>query len=488
MVKRCIGIDIGFSHLRAVQVSRTDDGFHIEKTYDAQTRRNTDSASDILKTLTSRHGFDGRAAVAVSVPYNSVFFRSREADSAVAERASVLDSSALEHDFPIQPDETVAQMCSYSLLPGEKYSVLTSAVSKDSLNEKLNVLAKAKLRPDLVDTAIFAIHSVIMVNHPEIMTGQAVIAYVDEAYFTLAVTENSKILIVRNIPIVHHSDNDVDLVREQVAEILSREVEISWRKVFRREIEEDTKIYLVNGDNAFDGIETLIEGNMSCQTVIVNPYAKVKCSAEHNDDSTMCIAEGLAVRALTPEETTGVNFLDADNADTKPALNLKKELIICATLIGAIVVVLLAGLFVQLARLEAKHAGIKSEIRETFQRILPEEKNIVNPPVQLKQKLQTLRADYMLFGSTSGVVVGPLEVLYAVNNSMPSGASIDSMLITTESVRLAGTFQSFESVYSWQRLLQQDPQFSAVDVRDIHREPNSKKVRFTILASLAERE
>jgi len=485
MVKRCIGIDVGSSYLRVVQILRAGERFHIEKVFRTQTRRSTDSLSDILRTLTRQHGFDRRAGIAISMPRNSVFFRNHQTDFAGAEQTSGPESSALEHNFPIQPDETVAQVCSYFRLPGDKYSVLTVAVSKESLHERLGILAGARMRPNLIDAAIFAIHSAVTVNHPEIKTGQAIIAYIDESYLTLAITENDNILIVRNIPIVHYSDDNVDSVREQVAKAFSHEAEISWRKVFRREIGQDTKIYLISGDDAFDGIEMLIKKNLHCQTIIVNPYAKVKCSVEHNGDAAICIAEGLAVRALAPEETTGVNFLEADNADTKSVLNLKKEFMVCATLIVAIAVVWLVGLFVQLTSLEAEYAQVKNEIKEVFQRVLPEEKNIVNPLVQLEQKLQSLRADYAFFGSTSNAAIGPLEVLRAVTNSIPSGATIENMLITTETVRLAGTFQSFESVYNWQRLLQDAPQFSTVDVQDIRREPQSKLVRFTILASLS---
>ncbi len=71
----------------------------------------------------------------------------------------------------------------------------------------------------------------------------------------------------------------------------------------------------------------------------------------------------------------------------KPKLNLRKELITCAALVGAIAVFWLLGLFVRLSILEANYARIKNQIRDVFQTALPQEKNIVNPLVQLEQKL-----------------------------------------------------------------------------------------------------
>ena len=487
MVKRCIGIDIGSSHLRAVQVSHTEDEFCIEKVFSTQTRRSTDSMPDILKSLISKYGFDRRADVVISMPCNAVFFRNLETDSVGAERIRGLDSSALEHNFPVQPNEIVAEVCSYRQLPGEKYSVLTAAVARESLHERLNILARAKMHPHLIDAAIFAIHSTVAVNHPEIMTGQAIIAYISESYLTLAVTQNNNILIVRNIPIISRSGNNIDSVQERIAEVLPHEAQITWYKVFGEEIEQNSKIYLVSADAAFDGLETLVEENLHCQTTIVNPYAKVKSPPDHNGDVGICVAEGLALRALVPEATTGINFLDADNTNIKPALNLKREFAIFVTLAAAIAVVSLIGLFIRLSHLETKYAQVKSEIRDIFQRTLPEEKNIVNPLVQLEQKLQSLRKDYTLLGSVSGAGIGPVEILHAISKSIPSEVNIkiDNMLITTGSVRLTGTSQSFESIYNWQRLLKETPHFSTVDVQDIRREPESELVHFNISISLA---
>ena len=222
MVKRCIGIDIGSSCLRAVQVSRTGEHFNIEKVFSIQTRRDSDSPPEILRSLTSKYGFDRRADVAISMPNDAVFYRNLETDVTGLEQICGLSKrdskrekesasggqtqSVLEHNFPIEPDEIVAQVCSYSQPLGDKYSVLVSAVKRASLHERMNILAEAKMHPNLVEAAIFAVHSAIAVNHPEIMTGQAIIAYIDESYLTLALLENNSILLVRNIPISSCSD------------------------------------------------------------------------------------------------------------------------------------------------------------------------------------------------------------------------------------------------------------------------------------------
>jgi len=266
---------------------------------------------------------------------------------------------------------------------------------------------------------------------------------------------------------------------------VSREVEITWQKVFDRAIQEDTKIYLVSRDNISNDLEAAIAESLPCQTSIVDSYAKLECSAQGDGDTEISLAKGLALRMLVPERTAGINFRQADTANVKPTLDRKKELITCAILVAAIAVVSLLGLFVRLSYLERKYGHIKNEITQVFQAALPQEKNIVSPLSQLEQELQSLRKDYRLFAPLAPTDSRPLEVLRSITVSTPSqgNVKIDDLLITTESVRLNGTCDSFESVYQWQRLLQKIPGFALVDVQDVQKEPKSGAVHFTIVVS-----
>jgi len=487
MVKRCIGIDISSSHLCAVQLARTEQELHIEKTFSAQIRRNTDSPPDILKSLISRHGFDSRAAIATSVPQDAVFFRNLETDFAGLEQIRQHDSAALEHDFPLPADKIVTAVYSYRQLPDGRFSVLTVAVSKESLQQRRSLLAEAKMHPDLAETAIFAIHAAVEVNHPQIKQGLAFIAYVDESYLTLSVTKDNNILIVRNLRLIPPPDSNVGSTAEQIAEVLSEEAEISWRKVFGTEIEPDSRLYLVAAGGISDDLKAAVEEKLPCQTIFVDPYANIKRSPDCEADGTVCLAEGLALRLLSPEKTAGVNFLQADNGGRKPTLNLKKELVICAALVGAIAVFLLVGLFVRLFYMERNYARIGNEIREVFRTALPEEKNIVNPLVQLEQKMESFQKDYQLFATFHPTSLVPLEVLRIISTTVPSqgGFKVNDLLITPSSVRVSGTCDSFESVYRWQESLQKVPGFALVDVQNAQKEAQSNVVHFTILISSA---
>lgn len=166
-------------------------------------------------------------------------------------------------------------------------------------------------------------------------------------------------------------------------------------------------------------------------------------------------------------------------------LNIPHGIILLTGPIGAIAVFSLVGLFVWLSHLETDYARIKNKTTEIFKATLPEEKNIISPLVQLEQKLESFRKDSQLFASLSPTCLTPLEVLHRVSANSPSrtNVKVDDILIAADTVRVNGTCDSFESVYQWQRLLQEVPGFTLVDVKDVQKQFKSGIVHFTMLLS-----
>jgi Tfp pilus assembly PilM family ATPase len=486
MAKRCIGIDIGPAHLRAVQLVQTEDKFCIEKVFCAQTRRSTDSPTDILKLLIHRHGFDRRAAVAVALPPDAVYFRNLETDYAGLEKMRRQDLSELENEFPAPADQVFTHLCSYRQLAGDRYSVLVAAARKTSVQETLDLLAEAKMQPVLAEAGIFAVCEAITANHPEVADGQALLTHINDNCLVLAVIENGNCLMVRNIPFVHRPGNEAQSSEELTAQILRHEAQITWRKTFGSEITADAAIYIAGQKNICNTLASIIKEELPCRIVVADPYAMLKAPVQSCDNEQIWVAEGLALKALAPDKAAAINFLQAAGADRKSALNLKKELVSCTALLGAIVVVWLAGLFIGQTHLETTYAQLKSDIDETFLSALPDEKNIVNPLAQLEQKLTPLRKDYRLLSGFYPGRLEPLEVLQNITTSRPSEGSVkvDDLLVGAKSVRLSGTCDSFDTVYKWQRLLQKVSAFKYVEVDDgLQKDPGSGTVHFTIIIS-----
>ena len=186
MVKRCIGIEIGSGFLRAAQVVGTPDSFRIENVFSTATRRASDSMPNILRSLFDNHGFDKGAEVAVSMPHDAIFFRNIQTDSPSLDQLHSCDPIALAYSFPIPAENLVTQACSSYELSEGKYSVLTAAVNKASLDEVRQSLAKAHIRYRLVEAPVFGMLHALEENHPQLSTGRSAVVYLNGTCLTLA--------------------------------------------------------------------------------------------------------------------------------------------------------------------------------------------------------------------------------------------------------------------------------------------------------------
>jgi len=485
MAKKSIGIDIGRSHLRAVQMVRTPEGFRVEKTFGIQMRRRTDSPANVLRALTTRHGFDRRAEVAVCLPHHAIFFADTEIDGATLEQLRAGTTSVLKDDFPIAADKAMAQVCSTRPAGDDRHAVLVAATSSDLLEEELSLLGEGRLQPTQVETPITAVHAAVAFNHPDCQRGTALILCVERTVLNLAVIHDGNLLMVRNIPMLVPRDSDPESMACQVTETLNREIEITWRKLFDAEPHTELRVYLVAESKAGRYLAAAIEGDVNCRVTLVDPYAKIERAANLDAAFPICVAEGLALRRLLPQSAGSINFLAAHGTSGPVPRNMRKELVFCAGLLAVTAAVWLIGSLVQLSRLESTYAALKGEIEGVTRQTLPEENNIVNPLAQLQQRLNAFRSDSASLTSFHPGRLTPLEILRILSIHRPPAKklTLDDLFVATDSVRVTGRCDSFGTLLEWQRMLEEIPGFENVDIPSPNRDAETGMVDFTLSLS-----
>ncbi len=485
MLKKCIGIDIGRSHVRAVQMVRGPEGLRIEKAFGIQTRRSTDSLPAVLLSLTEEHGFDKRAEVAVSLPHQAFFFADVPTGPAGFQRLRAADTAWLKDHFPIAAEDIVAQVCSVLRFGGSKTSALIAATSGAWLGEQLQQLREGRIKPARIDTPITAARAAVGFNHPESCNGLAVILCVDEGMLSLAVTHDGNLLLVRNIPVFSAGGQEVESLAQETAEVIAQEIEITWRRLFDNAPDAGLRIFLVAPRGTAAMLASAIQEKIDSQIVPIDPYAHVARSTGVDGDLPVCIAEGLALCALQTEQAGRIDFLQAYRARTRPHLRITRELTICAALATAIAAVWVVGLFLQLSALESEYAELKREAEAVFVQALPEEKNIVNPAVQLQQRLDSLRQDADLFTCLDAGRPAPLQILATLSQSLPARGDLQlhDVLIAADSIRIMGSCDSFATLSAWQGVLEKTPGLTVLDIPTPKKDAASGKVHFTISLS-----
>ena len=484
MVRRSIGIDMGRFHLRAVQIAQTPGGFCVEKVFARPTRRSTDSPIDMLRTLTAEQGFDRRAEVTACLPHHAIFFADVEVDAPTLQGLQAGDASSLRDDLPIVAEQAVVQVCSSRQLPNGRHGALVATTSSDLLAEGLALLEEGKVRATRIETPITAVHTAVGFNHPDSNEGVALLLVVDESVLSLAVVQDGNLLVVRNIPLRISRDSDEESIGRQVTDVLSREIEITWRKLFGVEAEADLRAFLVAPSAIAGHLAGAIQEAIGCRVTLADPFARIQRGEGIDGASPICLAEGLALRKLLPRESVPVDFLRAHTAQTRSPLNLRKELAVCGGLLIATIAVWIGGLFVHLSRLESQYAQVTTQIHDVFERTLPDEK-CVSPLAQLQQKLDAFRHESALLTAFQPGRLTALEVLHLLSTHGPADGSVrlEGIFIAADSTRVTGLGNTFAAVSDWQRLLDRIPGVEIADQQNIRRDDDTGKVRFTLSLS-----
>jgi hypothetical protein len=360
-----------------------------------------------------------------------------------------------------------------------------AATSSDLLDEELSLLSEGKLRPTSVETPITAAHTAVAFSHPESQRGTALLLCVEQTALNLAVIHEGNLLVVRNIPLLRSGESDPESIAHQVTDVLTREIEITWRKLFDADPDADLRVYLVSESRIARYLAAAIETDANCRVTLVDPYAGMRDTPSDDGRFPLCVAEGLALRKLLPEQAGAVNFLLPHNTRDRSLLSTKKELMVCGGLLATIILVWIAGLFFQLARLESQRIKIKEQINEVFRQALPEELNIVNPQAQLQQKLDSFDSDTAMLTPFRRGRLTPLEILRLLSTHQPTEGDLrlDDLLVATDSVRVTGRCDSFTTFSEWQRVLETIPGFHTVDVPKQEKDAKTGKVHFTLSLS-----
>ena len=497
MARRAIGIDIGASRIRAVQLLRKGGRFHLERS-STQTIEPAETPGEVhtartagaLASMIRDGGFGQRAAVAVAMPHGSVLFQTLKTDLPRLEHVRRVLHFELEDDFPLPVENRVMEICAARDFGEGGTSLLVGAASRSALQERVRTLNEAGMRCDVVDADACALLSTIAANCPTITASRFVALYLSEPRAILLAVEGGLLVNARSFTWAgsRNENGPGDDAAGEAAAGLAREIELTWRDSFQIPIPASTPLVLGGDKSLLGPLSAALRQRLPCEPVLLDPFSSVACQGDQEKDPAQAVAVGLAMRALTRERESA-NFLAAEalKADQRPAF--AKGLASLAVLAVVVVGVWLAGMFLELHRLEAKNRDIEREMRQVFQDTLPREEIIVDELSQLEEQLRVLRAEYDAIASVAGSGISPLRILQRVSVAISEhlGVTVSDITIDARTVGLTGIATSYNSVDELRSRLEAVPEFASVAFRDLGAERGAAEVSFSLTIKMATR-
>jgi hypothetical protein len=486
MGKRAIGIDVSTHHVRAVQMVREGEQLHVEKVFCAPTRRSTDSSHDLIHSLWHQRGFDPKAEVAAALPHHCVFYRDLRLNAEDLDRLHQGGGETLEHHFPIASGHILTHICTERLLEDDRYLVLLAATEHRSLEERTQLFAHCDSSPQLLDVELCAVQASVWANYPESRLGSNMVAYLDETHLALGILEDGLPLLIRNTPLQLKTNLENDQDESWVANLVAQEARLTWQKSHGHELERDITIYLCYGSTFSDALRQEIERQAACTVEIVDPSARVAYLPGQSKDVDLALAQGLAIRALTPKQTAGVNFLASKQSRGMDALDLRQELRTVGGLVAGLLVAWLIAFLAHYFALEHRYTEAKEAIDAAFKQYLPNIP-VVQPAAQLEQTFGETLDEYQQLVRMTGEHQDPLRILQNLGDSKPaqSDAVITDLLITSDTIRVTGSCGTFEQAHQWQVQMESIPGWERTRLQDPRREGPNGRVRFTLLIDTA---
>jgi type IV pilus assembly protein PilM len=226
-----IGLDIGHSLVKMIQLSRRDQSIRVEAAEEEKIDRNLESGSDpwrqqvieLLQKMYRRGGFTGGQVIS-SIPSDLLKIKSFRLDTDAPEQIEAMIQAEAAGRFGIDPTrDEVRHMVAGNVYQGEeiKNEVLFFGVNREQLTAHIRLLEQANLVPVSIDTVPCALFRSFQatLRRREDRDVVSVFADLGSKYTTVIIGRGQEITFVKQIPIAG------DQFNQQVASALGIDCE-----------------------------------------------------------------------------------------------------------------------------------------------------------------------------------------------------------------------------------------------------------------------
>jgi type II secretion system protein L len=215
-------------------------------------------------------------------------------------------------------------------------------------------------------------------------------------------------------------------------------------------------------------------------TLAGQPSLTAELSAGHGQGA-------LALGLYEPLAEKGLNLFRSPFPLRRFVQQNRKQFIRTGALAATLVILFLAGVFIDIHRNEARATALRTEAEAILKQTFPETRNIVNPLQQMIVKLREARSDDLT--SPRGARATQIDTLRAISQSLPPTLDIHvtQLVAGAESVQINGTTGTFEAVNEAKGHLEKSGFFDMITIISANMDQRTSRVRFKLSADLPRR-
>lgn len=481
MPHRILALDIGAHAVRAAAVESSFRDYKVTGLYEEEI--GDGSLADCLRALLGKHDLHGDT-VLVKIPGELTSQRMLTLPFRDRKKLSQTVPFELEAQVPFGLDDAVVD---FQVLSRNRAgsTLLAAMVQKVDLERNLAVLAEAGIDPKIVDFGPLCGLNLLTALAKDLPETFAFVE-VTRHDATAALYRDKQLQGVRALVASSNGAGPGHPSAEALAQ------ELRWT------------LMVLNGGAVEGNLPCLLAGEPSDYLAdVARAFAEtaglrvirleslpLKAMAGVADGAAPAFARplGLALRELEPATSIGLNFRRGEFAYKKGQAEIRAQLLRIGSLAAVVGLLMLTYLFVSYGLQRARANAFDERIRSIVATVMP------NSPVHAGYAVDALESEVSAVQGKLGLLadtapVGNLtaiDLLYSISMAVPNNVEVDvdEYVMDTDSIRIRGRTQSYDSVDTLKKTFEALPYFREVQARDTKAASDGKGVDFRLILTL----
>jgi type IV pilus assembly protein PilM len=522
VLKSVIGVDIGFTALKVVELRATWTGFEVVKA--AERRLPTEAGAvcppeqvaQALCELLSAHAIKP-ARVVSAIPAHATFVRNLLLPFRDPRKIREVLKFEMEAHIPYAVEDVIVDFAKLRDTDAGGSEVLAAAVPKAVVAEHLRICELAGLVPEVVDWEIVGELNGYLAWRPSSDFGPVALVNLGASKTTIKIIDAGSLRFARSI--IRGGNALTECIRQHLtlttaqAEALklsgrdrdragiaasiqgflgalAKEIDHTLLAYSTRAREEPVQeIVLLGGGAAQPEALPFFEEHYGLPTTLFDMNQRLfppsPTTLQPQPGLVMPVAYGLALRQLS-RRALGMDFRREEFALRRSYDEVRGQLLSIGGMLALLLGLWLFNLYYHLSTKEMHYAQLQAQMESIFRETFPEVRRVSNEIAVARDKLREIETNLKGIGSLNGPQGSALEMLRELAMRTPQGlqVKITDLTISTEGISISGETQSFDGVDNLKKAYASSAYFDEVKVFPARAGPGGKGVEFKLAITL----
>jgi type IV pilus assembly protein PilM len=522
MMKSVVGVDLGSTALKVVELRSTWTGVEVVKAVERRlpTENGTscppEQVAQALTELLSAHAIKPAHMVS-AIPAHATFVRNLMLPFRDPRRIREVLKFELEPHIPYPVEDVIVDFAKVRDTETGGSEVLATAVPTTTMADHMRIFELAGLVPEVVDWEIFGELNAYRAWQPLADPGPVALVNLGASKTTVKIIKDGSIQFTRSIvrggnaltdsirqrlsltiaqaEALKLSDRDRD--RAGIAEsieaflgLLAKEIDHTLMAYNSRAGEPSVQeIVLLGGGAGLPEALPYFENHYGLPTTLFDVNQRLfppsPMTLQPQAGLVMPVSFGLAMRQLS-RRALGVDFRREEFALRKSYDEVRGQLLTISGIVALLVGLSLFDLYYHLHTKEIQYDALQRQVAYIFHETFPDVRRVSNEISVGREKLRDIQTNLKGVGTLSGPQGSALEMLRELAVRTPQGlpVKITDLTVSTEGISISGETQSFDGVDALKKAYAASPYFDEINVSQARAGTSGKGIEFKLAFTL----